>query len=129
MDELKSEKRLVAESLIKEGALTVLEPEKTYMWRVEKAARETGDYEKLSEADKSVLALALQLGAILVTDDFHVQNVAAVLGIPVQGEVRIRRVLRWVRKCVNCGAEYPPDTKGRCPRCGGLLILVPRTLS
>jgi len=97
----------------------VLEPSERSADRVEEEARRTGDSRRLSDTDKEVLALALDLGYQLVTDDFSIQNLASVLGIPYRGQEQrgISRVLEWESKCVGCGKRLPPDVE-ECDVCG-----------
>jgi UPF0271 protein len=84
---------------------------------IENAASVTGDASVLSRADREVLALALDTGAEVVSDDFAVQNVAHHLGIPVVPlQQRKAKKRRWKFRCTGCGrlAEGP----GECPVCG-----------
>ena len=79
--------------------------------RVAAAARETGDAGVLSPVDAQLLALALERGATLITDDFAMQNVAASLGIvwlPVE-TAGIARQQRWRWTCSGCGASPKGD--------------------
>ncbi|NLB00481.1 MAG: nucleotide-binding protein, partial [Methanomicrobiales archaeon] len=68
------------EALVAAG-LSVREPRKEDLLRVDTAALRTGDTGVLSGTDRDILALALELQATLVTDDFAIQNVAHRLGI------------------------------------------------
>lgn len=90
--------------------------------KVREAAKGTGDSSRLSSTDTEVLALALELGAAVVTDDYSIQNLASVLGvryIPISMK-GITKVLRWNYLCTGCGKvfkEQHPD----CPVCGSPL--------
>ena len=100
----------------------VREPREEYVKRVEEAAEELG--EELSETDVQVLALALELGAPLVTDDAGVQNVACFLEIPFEGvHFRITHLIFWERRCRKCGYRGKEKT---CPVCGVKTQRVPR---
>ncbi len=81
------------------------------------AAAETGDLAVLSPADLEVLALALEYGAVLATDDYALQNVALHLGLKIEpiGQPRIRRKLRRVQRCQGCGKGFEGEA---CPDCG-----------
>ena len=96
----------------------VEEPLPYFLKKVRKALLKIGET-RLSRADVSVLALALQKRLPLVTDDYHLQNVALYLGLSVYdtGFGRIKRVVKYVWRCVGCGREYPPGTR-LCPNCG-----------
>lgn len=87
-----------------------------------KAAKGTGDSARLSPVDLEVLALALELKASVVTDDYSIQNLAAVLGveyIPV-GLKGITRVIRWNYLCTGCGKVFKEEHPD-CPICGSPL--------
>ncbi len=93
-------------------------PSPHFVREVRRALAEIGET-KLSDADVSVLALALQKKLPLVTDDYNLQNVARYLGLEVldTGMGRIRRVLRYEWRCIGCGRKYRAGMK-RCPVCG-----------
>ena len=105
--------------------LQVIEPDRVFLDRVAEAARETGDDQRLSKADGDLLALALQekesgKDAVLMTDDYAVQNVALRLGIPVRGILqRKARPRQWRFRCPGCNRRYP--SPGTCPACGSAL--------
>lgn len=85
--------------------------------RVEAAAVRTGDAGVLSATDLDILALALEVSAVLVTDDFAVQNVAHRLGIKTQSiRQRPARAIRWRYRCSGCGRYWREP--GDCPVCG-----------
>ena len=122
------ESRLFLESLISAGKVKVLVPSKESVEVVMEAARRTGELNELSEADVEVLALAYELKATLLTDDYNLQNIAKTLGIPFKTLKRgIKRVIRWNYVCIGCGkrfSEMPPE--GVCPDCGSPVKLIPR---
>jgi len=99
------------------AGLVVTSPCASSLQIIGKAASVTGDESVLSRADREVLALALDTGAEVVTDDFAIQNVAHHLGIPVVPlQQRKARKRKWKFRCPGCGrlAEGP----GECPVCG-----------
>ncbi len=61
--------------------IKVLEPEERFVRKVEDEAKKAGLSEKLSKTDKKLLALALQTGDILLTDDYAIQKLAGIMGI------------------------------------------------
>lgn len=61
--------------------IKVLEPEEKFVRKVEDRAKEAGLGEKLSKTDKKLLALALQTGDVLLTDDYAIQKLAKMMGI------------------------------------------------
>ncbi|NJE53815.1 type II toxin-antitoxin system VapC family toxin [Thermococcus sp. 21S9] len=122
------ESRLFLEGLISAGKVKVLVPSKESVEAVKESARRTGELEELSEADLEILALAYELKATLLTDDYNLQNIAKTLGIPFKTLKRgIKRVMRWNYVCIGCGkrfSEMPPE--GICPDCGSPVKLVPK---
>lgn len=118
------------EVLKESGRLVVQEPEQEHVERVLEVAARTGDKGRLSPADISIISLALQLGTLLVTDDFSVANVAKVLGIlvePATAGKKIKQVRRWISYCSGCGRTFDSD-KIECPLCGNKLSRKYRTL-
>ena len=90
--------------------------------KVREAAKVTGDSARLSPVDVEVLALALELKAKLVTDDYSIQNLATVLKVEYlpRSMKGITKVVRWNYLCTGCGKvfhEQHPD----CPICGSPL--------
>ena len=115
--DLRSRGRL--EVLLAAG-LSVRSPSGESLDRVAKAARETGDAPRLSAADRDLLALALELGATIVSDDYAVQNVAFALGLGVRGILQGKaRSRRWRFRCTGCNRRYA--SAGTCPECGSPL--------
>jgi len=99
------------------AGLVVSSPGKSSLQEVQRAAAATGDEPVLSRADREILAVALETGAEVVSDDFAVQNVARHLEIPlVPLQQRRARKRMWKFRCPGCGklAEGP----GECPVCG-----------
>lgn len=89
---------------------------------VKQAAKGTGDSSRLSAVDIEVLALAMELEAHVVTDDYSIQNLATVLKVgylPLSMK-GITKVVHWNYLCIGCGKvfrEQHPD----CPICGSPL--------
>jgi len=97
--------------------LQVREPTEAGKKTVAGAAAATRDLPVISGTDRDILALALDLGAELHTDDFAVQNIALILGIrtvPILQRKAGRR--RWKYRCSGCGRFAEHD--GECPVCG-----------
>ena len=107
--------------LLDTDRLKIQDPDSNQIETVSNIAKKTGDIQKLSNADISAVALAHQLSASLVTDDFAVSNLAKnlklqVLPIMTKG---IKDVGKWVHYCSGCkkgfsGLEF-------CPNCGNKL--------
>lgn len=104
------------ESLLASG-LRVATPSTGSSECVKRAAEKTGDTDKLSVTDRDILALALDLGATIYSDDFAIHNVAHKLGIKiasVQQHNAKKRV--WKFRCSGCKRFF--RTSGECPVCG-----------
>ena len=100
--------------------LRVVSPSREAIGKVAAAAATSRDAGVISATDSELLALALELDAVLCTDDFAIQNVALVLGVetmPVQ-QRRAKRV-HWKYRCGGCGKYYDHD--GECPVCGAVI--------
>lgn len=122
LDEVRHVKGATLEGLIDAGNLKVLDPEPQHEKTVIKSAQKTGDVSKLSEADVSVLALAVQLGGTLVTDDYALANVAATMGVKVSSSLGkgLKEVRKWTSYCSACSKAFGPNEK-ECPLCGNKL--------
>ena len=105
----------LVDTMVESGRIRVRQPEEAHAARVREALRATGD--EVSGADASVLALALQTGSRILTDDYAVSNAAAELrieSVPLMTRgPRGRRA--WRRACRSCGR---PSRGKECPECG-----------
>lgn len=99
--------------------IRISSPSERSMQRVAKEAEKTGDSRRLSDTDKELLSLSLDLGYELITDDYSIQNLAKVLGIPCRGmdQKGIAEVFEWQAKCKGCGKVFPADVRV-CDVCG-----------
>jgi UPF0271 protein len=97
----------------------VSSPSDRSLRKVSEESEKTGDSRRLSEADKELLALALDLGYELITDDYSIQNLARAMGIPARGfdQKGITEVFEWQAKCKGCGRLFPADVRV-CDVCG-----------
>ncbi len=105
-----------------EEMLKVSEPSTASLLEIKKAAISTGDDARLSPVDISILALAKELGAVLLSDDYSIQNVARYLSIPFKGVgmKEIKEVIKWSYRCTGCG-KYWDKNMNECPICGSPL--------
>ncbi len=115
--------RLRIESAISAGKLTIREPSPESIAIISEACQKTGDL--LSTTDIRLVALALELGAILITDDYGMQNVAKLLNVSFQplSQKGIKKAILWKNFCPNCkkivsGLE--------CPVCGSRTARKPK---
>jgi len=108
--------------LLLQELITVIDPGRTSLSLVRKAATETGDDARLSTVDLEVVALAHELRATILTDDYSIQNLASHMGLDFQGvgQSGISKVLRWKYKCLGCGRVWKERFE-ECPVCGSPL--------
>lgn len=100
--------------------LIVQSPTEESRKRVISAARTSKDVTVISGTDRDLLALALDLGAELYSDDFAIQNVALVLGVKTVPILqRKARLVHWKYRCSGCGRYAEHD--GECPVCGAAI--------
>jgi endoribonuclease Nob1 len=122
------------EIAIESGKLKVKTPTQESATKAEAYTNKVGDTFKLSETDKQLLALALELKDAsytpqIVTDDYSIQNVATQMGIEFLSltTLGIKRLLEWVRYCPACYKEYSADSKLKeCLVCGTELKRKPK---
>jgi len=108
-----------------EKGLSINSPSQDSIDKIKTISNETGDLDRLSEADMSVLALALDINAdddkeaIILTDDYSIQNVAYVLNIKFESisQRGITKRFIWSRRCLGCGKNFKENLK-ICPICG-----------
>jgi UPF0271 protein len=108
------------------GRLRVKMPSTHFLKRIEEASKKVGDVLFLSEADRQVLALAIELkdegyDPRIVTDDYSIQNVANLVGVEFAPLMTfgIRYRLYWIKYCPACHRKYPSDYKHKhCEICG-----------
>jgi len=87
--------------------------------KVNEAADRTGDSGRLSPVDVTVVALALDVDGEVWSDDYSIQNVCSVLGIPFVpvGMKGITKVAKWNYQCIGCGKWFK-EKMPECPICG-----------
>ena len=132
VERFSQERALLLEGVILEGR----EPSETAVARARDIARSTGDLGGLSPTDVSLLALALEMGAELVTDDYRLMNCAESAGIPYRAVLTegISERWQWRLLCRACGhqaAAPEQESESRqetteCPECGNEMRLSSR---
>lgn len=107
---------------ILETQIEICGPSPEALRRARAMSEATGDAHRLSPTDVDLIALALDVQAIVVTDDYSVQNVARALGVrfePVM-ERGIREQWTWSYRCTGCRTVWP-KWHDDCPTCGAPL--------
>ncbi len=122
LEEIRHVKSVALEGLLDTGNLKILDPDLNQISAAKKAAEKTGDVQKLSRADVSVLALVMQLRTMLVTDDYALANVAVTAGIRVcsSSGKGLKEIRKWTSYCSACGRAFAPK-ETECPLCGNRL--------
>jgi UPF0271 protein len=107
--------------LLQTNRLIIQDPEQSSIDSVIESAKKTGDYQKLSKADMSAVALCFQLKGQLITDDFAISNLAKNLNLEAHAIMTkgIRTVGTWNYYCPACKKEFSALTN--CPICGNKL--------
>ena len=111
--------------LLKELGLAIQTPSPESVAFVKNTAQRTGDDRRLSTADIEVIAVALDINkkpnheAIILSDDYSIQNVASTLKINFQAILQkgITKKFKWVSRCPGCGKQFH-ETQKICPICG-----------
>jgi len=116
------ESRLLVENALKHGLIEVRAPSSVFFTQAQSLVEEHGY--KISRADVSVLALALELQAenrkfVVLTDDFSIQNFLELKEIPYSSVIQgaIKETFSFSKKCPACGKVFHSSLK-RCPDCG-----------
>ena len=107
-----------------EKKLSIHIPSKDSIKKVNSISIETGDSNRLSDVDKEILALALDVKnegkkPVIITDDYSIQNMAHTLKIEFIGinQHGITRKFKWIYQCRGCGKKYKENIQV-CPICG-----------
>jgi UPF0271 protein len=109
------------DTLILTKRIIIFEPSTKTVKLIKLVAKQTGEG-RLTEADVSIIALAKDYNAILVTDDFAISNLAKSLSIELLnlGTKGIRERRKWIKYCGICGRGYS-STESVCTLCGNKL--------
>jgi UPF0271 protein len=119
---------------LESGRLKTFAPSKQFLSKVNASAKSVGDSFFLSETDKQLLALALEIKERgdtpqIVTDDYSIQNVAKLLEVEYVSLATfgIKRLLTWIRYCPACHRRYSANFKSKeCLVCGTSLKRKPQ---
>ena len=120
------ESELKFNQAIDEGKLIIQNPSEDSKEKLNDIIKESGDNLRLSEPDKNLIALALDLNEKysdikVISDDYSIQNVLKILDIPYSSVVTdgINQVYNWIITCAGCkktfDSNYPYTD---CDVCG-----------
>lgn len=120
----KSKLREFVDLCISLGNLKLRSPKRESLEMVRQKANISGDLMVLSEADLSIIALALDLKSegkdpVIVSDDYSLQNVCSLLSLKFKPMITkgIKEELSWLIYCPACGATYGSSER-TCKICG-----------
>ncbi|MEM3437488.1 MAG: hypothetical protein QXP55_02990 [Nitrososphaerales archaeon] len=126
IDEISHIKTLstVIPALLESNKLSVIDPSINLVEEVKRIASESGDIQKLSDTDISIIALGMQLRkkgyyVTIISDDYSIQNLVKFSGLrfsPVMTK-GISRTIRWLLYCSGCGKVFY-DNAIICNVCG-----------
>jgi len=107
-----------------EKGLSLHRPSDSAIKKVKSIIQKMGETKRLSIADQSVLALAIDVKnmmkkPVILTDDYSIQNIASVLKVQFQSisQKGITKTFKWIRRCRGCGRVLSAD-ESICPICG-----------
>ena len=131
VNEIKDLKSKISlETAIEKGSIKIVEPDDSDLEDVGRVIKESGDILRLSGVDVNLVALGYKLkreslNPTVVTDDYSIQNVLKILGIPYRSVLTkgINEIYGWVKVCKGCKTKYPPEYKfDECEICGTRII-------
>ncbi|MDP8011201.1 MAG: hypothetical protein RAK23_00045 [Thermoplasmata archaeon] len=107
----------------------IIQPSELSLKIAIEAAEKTGDINKLSKTDLDIIALSQEFDAVVITDDYAIQNVLKFLKKPYSGMAikEIKQNFKWVYRCTGCKI-YFEEYYESCPVCGSSLKLVKKKL-
>lgn len=124
------ESRLVYDSAVDDGLLTVQDVTQEYIDKTDEIISKSGDILRLSFPDKKIIALALMLmdedkSVKVISDDYTIQNTLKIMNIPYSGIITegIKDIYNWKKVCQGCKKvfeeNYPFDD---CDVCGSKIF-------
>ncbi len=118
----------ILENLIEIGKIRITDPETTYVDKIMAIARQYGESSRLSPADISILALALQIRKSIISDDYSVINIASALSLPIASLVysQFKGIRKWSKLCKTCNKLYSYNVTS-CDLCGNKLKIKYKT--
>ena len=103
------ESRLVYDSAVDDGLLTVQDVTQEYIDKTDEIISKSGDILRLSFPDKKIIALALMLmdedkSVKVISDDYTIQNTLKIMNIPYSGIITegIKDIYNWKKVCQGC---------------------------
>ena len=125
------------ENAVTTGRLQVSIPDYESEEKVKIILEKMGETEALSETDKQILSLGVQLekegySVVIVSDDYGVQNISSSLGLHFRSLATkgIKKRIEWQIYCPGCRKVFnKPQEDNICPICGTPLKRRPKRRS
>ena len=122
--------KLRLDQAIEEGKIIIKNPEDKFIKELDEIISKSGDSLRLSEPDKKLLALALDIKSShdnikVLTDDYSMQNVLKIMNIPYDSIITegIKGIYNWKKVCEGCKKEYSDDYPfDDCEICGSKIF-------
>ncbi|MEK6851738.1 MAG: hypothetical protein AABY30_04280 [Candidatus Thermoplasmatota archaeon] len=97
----------------------IVSPSRESVAAMRARAEGTGDVHRLSPTDLRLVAVASELDATLVTDDYSIQNLAEEVGLLYESVLvpGITERVVWRYRCTGCGRRSE-EWRDPCPVCG-----------
>jgi rRNA maturation endonuclease Nob1 len=115
--------------------LLIKSPNEEFIERVKKISKKTGDFKALSDADKELIALSLELtqsqvkNIIVYSNDYSVENLCSELNLPYSPLFKkgIEKKIIWEVYCPSCyNIQSSEDLYKICEKCGSKLKRKPK---
>lgn len=124
------ESRLVYDSAVDDGLLTVQDVTQEYIDKTDEIISKSGDILRLSFPDKKIIALALMLmdedkSVKVISDDYTIQNTLKIMNIPYSGIITegIKDIYNWKKVCQGCKKEFEENYLfDDCDVCGSKIF-------
>jgi endoribonuclease Nob1 len=114
-----------------EIGMKIIKPSDNAVQEIQQIIKDHGEKSRLSSADISLLALAIDIRSsqknipVIVTDDYSIQNIAIHMGFIIQSlnQQGIKKRYKWERRCRGCRRKVSDDVDV-CPVCGSSISYV-----
>ena len=115
--------------------LKIKVPKNEYITKISEVSKNTGDFNALSDPDKELLAISLELietqgeNIKIYSNDYSIENICAELNIPYHSLYKdgIKSKIIWEIYCPYCKKVYSPEDFNKiCEMCGSKLRRRPK---
>ena len=105
--------------------ILIKEPNLESINKVTDILKKTGD--KLSSTDTKLIALAIETGSTILSEDYGIQNVSSILGVKFNSirESGIKKIIHWEYYCIGCKKIFSKNTT-ICDNCGNMVKRRPK---